>query len=511
MTAAAGTGERGAPGAPGQDHSMEAETKPELHAHPEPVVTRRGLALTTLVLALVAGAWLRFAALSARPMSADEGASWAAAAASDAWQVIATQSRLNPGKLAVWDVLLHGWMRAFGEGLGTMRLPAAGLGVVAIALVFFVTAELELADARPPAQARDAHSPELAAALSALLVAVNLVTIKYSREARMYPLLLALTLAQVGFLLRAMRRGGPGNYAATAVLTALSLATHFTAAFVFATEALYLLDRLRRVGTRAADGGRLWWSGAALVAGLLLVLPAMPTAIRSAVHAVNAGAIEWISRPALWEPIALFNKATGNFGFPPMAALAAYGAYRGWRARPEAVRFALWWMWGPVLLMFAASYLLVPVFVERYALSCFVPFFILVALGILKLPTRSQRAGALALALALSLGHVRSYERKPHGVDWRSAVAMAESRLAQGEPVAVAPPYAVNVVRYYLRGSGHSVLPASGAGVADLLLIAPGQTAAGKSTVLDAQYTVVLGRARGVMLLGRPKRRGSGS
>ena len=171
----------------------------------------------------------------------------------------------------------------------------------------------------------------------------------------------------------------------------------------------------------------------------------------SSLHAASTGSVGgWRKPPALYAPFALFNKATGSFGFPILAALAIWGVVRGWRRERDAVAFALLWMWAPPLMMVVASYTIAPVFVERYALSCFVPFFILVALGIYELPGDRVRLAALALAVAFSLGHIISYDRKPHDAQYREAVAAADAALKPGEVMTVVPSYAIEVLRYYL-------------------------------------------------------------
>ena len=76
------------------------------------------------------------------------------------------------------------------------------------------------------------------AGLAAIVFAVNLVTIKYSREARMYPLMLAAILAQVTMFLRALRAGGLANYAALVILTAIAIGSNFAAVLIPATEGL---------------------------------------------------------------------------------------------------------------------------------------------------------------------------------------------------------------------------------------------------------------------------------
>ena len=65
-------------------------------------------------------------------MSADEGATWAAADAPSIGEVIAIQQTHNPGKLPLHDLMLHGWIALFGDGLAAMRSLSALFGLVTI-------------------------------------------------------------------------------------------------------------------------------------------------------------------------------------------------------------------------------------------------------------------------------------------------------------------------------------------------------------------------------------------
>ncbi|MGZ6227943.1 MAG: hypothetical protein ACXWNE_07430, partial [Candidatus Binataceae bacterium] len=196
--------------------------------------------MTIIAIALALGAWLRFAAIGAPEMSADEGASWAAAAAPTLAEVVRVQAALNPGKLAVYEVLLHAWINLFGDGLAAMRALSAMLDTFSIVVVFALVRELLGARSLTPQSEGSEfggippEESEAVAALAALLFAVNLVTIKYARELRMYPLALVIVLLQVWVFIRAVRRGGnPFELTLLAVLTALAVATHLSAAFIF--------------------------------------------------------------------------------------------------------------------------------------------------------------------------------------------------------------------------------------------------------------------------------------
>src|SRR5437879_6069785 len=88
----------------------------------------RLFAFVLLAVALIVGAHLRFHRLARFDMSGDEGASWAAASAPSLQQVADIERRGDPGKLALYDVLLHEWIADFGDSLFAMRAMSAALG-----------------------------------------------------------------------------------------------------------------------------------------------------------------------------------------------------------------------------------------------------------------------------------------------------------------------------------------------------------------------------------------------
>ena len=252
-------------------------------------------------------------------MSADEGASWAAAVVPSPLEVLHLQSRLNPGELGLHDLALHGWIRAFGDGIGTMRALSATAGTIAIVLVFFVTREIlsinitcsdEPPDSAPVVLC--AENRDGTAAFSALVFAVNLVTIKYSREARMYPLALTLVLAQVWFFLRAIRRGRPPPIMPAPLFSrrpALRPISRCLSSCCRKESGCYT----RSLEVTHIQASRNTISAAiALAAGLILLFPGAIMYVRARGGAPDPAVYDWISPPALWAPVALFNKATGT-------------------------------------------------------------------------------------------------------------------------------------------------------------------------------------------------------
>ncbi len=402
---------------------------------------RRRSTLILLTVAIVLGGLLRFYHLGASELSPDEAASWAAAAAPSVSDVIRQQARFNPGKLAVYELVLHGWIARFGDGLTAIRALSALLGIGAIVLVFWVARELLMLG-----RTREPSTPAIdqAAAFSAMLFAVTLTMIRFARESRMYPLLMAAILAQTGFLLRSRRRGGFANYAPISLFTAVSIATNFTAVFVIAAQGLWLLSS--RQGRR---DGIAWKPLAALAAGVIALAPLLAGAALSSVGAMDRGALNWISPPSPEDVFSFFNLGTGTLPFPVLLVLALWGIVSQWHRLRDATIFALFWMYGPVLLLYATSLAVTPLLVERYALSSFVPFLILAAVGVTACPTTRVRNAALALAVVLSIGHTADFLRKPASLQWVHAMERIRA-YSPAATIAVVPAYATNVLHYYL-------------------------------------------------------------
>ncbi len=444
-------------------------------------------------------------------MSPDEGDLWATSTAPTISEVIVRQGRLDAGKLPIHDLMLHGWIALFGSSLAAMRAMSALFGVLSILLVYFVSRELFASE---PDGTMSKDDVRMIAALAALVFAVNLVSIKYSREARMYPVMLAAILAQVGMFLRALARGGVANYVAVAVLTVFAIGTHFAAALVPASEVVWLVYIVARARFRRADPvvGRGLAVAIALAASGCVFAPNLFSAFHSIAGATPAGTGHahcgfcgccGTALPALYAPLTLFNKATGSFGFPVLAALAIWGVVGGWRRRGsrDAIGFALIWMWAAPLMMLLVSYALRPILVERYALASFVAFFILVALGIFEMPPGLVRAGALVLAIGFSAGHIVSYDRKPHDAQYREAIPIAEAALKPGETITAIPPYAINVIRYYLPAAQLDRTVRYDAATANTAVLIMDDEDADTAESYRKEYPQVLARLRGVTVL----------
>jgi len=404
--------------------------------------------MALLAVAVILGAHYRFHRLDRWDMSSDEGASWAAASLCTLQAVVAEERRLDPGKLALYDMALHEWIRAFGDTLWVLRAMSSVLGTIAIVLLFVAVREV----CRSLGDESSAASGELAGAFAALIYAANVTMVVSDRTARMYPMLVAAELLQIAFLVRAQRRGASADYAGAAIFTATMIAANYSASFLLFAEALWLSGLLaaRWMGARA---GRLaiLRPGLAVAAGAALLAPLLPGILAGSERAVRTGTYDWISpQPFGWPLTTLRDSASSPALFWIFVALAVFAAWRHWHSARSVSGFLALWMTGPLLAIFAVSCLIRPMEFPRYVLIAYVGMFAFAGFGAATVRSTGLRIAIAILIVHFSAPGVQYWLENYHELGWREAAALARRKTVPGDRIAVYTYKSVGVVRYYL-------------------------------------------------------------
>jgi len=183
----------------------------------------------------------------------------------------------------LWYLLVKAWTGVAGTGEAAVRVPSACLSVICVPLTY--------------ALARRVAS-EPVSLLSAFLVAVSPFQIMAGQEARMYPLLGALTLASTLALAVGVERGGALPWAGYAVLAVLMVYTQYLGFLVLLAHGVWVAGWERRhLGAWLASMG----------AAAVLYAPWVPAAWHQAGGQVGRA----------WPPHALFGPGAllGLFAF----------------------------------------------------------------------------------------------------------------------------------------------------------------------------------------------------
>ena len=413
----------------------------------------RLFAFIVLALAVILGGFYRFHRLARWDMNGDEGSAWAAVVKPTVRQVARTFWRSeNGGKLPLFDLVLHGWVRIFGDSLFAMRAMSAALGTLAIVLLFVAVREACCALGGEAA----AEAGETGGAFAALFYALNLTMVVSDRTAREFPLLTVAELAQIIFFVRAQGRGtwraAWMDYLGIAIFTAIMVPINYTASFLLLAEALWLgcLLLARLAGSARAGEVAIFAPGIAVMAGIALLVPFLQGVIASSHQAVATGAVGWIRlQPASW-PYTVFRDVVGKPRlFELLEALIVFGIFWQWRSARLAWGFLAAWMLGPVLAVYLVTYLIQPMEFPRYVLIAFLGMFALAGFG-----AGSARSTAVRIVLAVMIVHLsvpmlHNWLKVLRDGAWREATVTAD-QIAAGGQIAVCPPGNVNVVRFYL-------------------------------------------------------------
>jgi uncharacterized membrane protein len=411
-----------------------------------------------LVAVLAVAAVLRLMTLTARSIWFDE-----------AYAVFVAKLPLGPllAQIASTDthpplyyLLLHVWIRAFGDSEAVVRALSVLFSLATVAVMY--------AFARRLAGAK-------IALLAALLLASSAFAVRTAQETRMYALFGLLALASTWALWEAVRsearRFWTIPWLAYAMLTAVMAYTHYFATLVVLGHLGYL--GLRRPSRRTWE---LWVL--ALASAAILFTPWLPSFIEQLVSGRGwptfrmnwgpgllvdllgllayggelgrtAGYFTVYRDPVPWAPFILVSTALGA---GTLAVLRI-----GWRH--EGVRIALTCSALPVIgaLLLSVRF---NVFYPRYFAFVQPYFALMIALALAAL-LQASRGRLTVFAVALTLGLVllnvpvaSGYSAFPRGqiYDWRAAARLVSEKAGPGDFLLYVPEFAARPFEYYFRG-----------------------------------------------------------
>jgi uncharacterized membrane protein len=310
------------------------------------------------------------------------------------------------GAPPLYYVLLHFWIRIFGQSNDAVRALSGVIGVLTLPVAWLCGRQF---------------GGRAVAWTTLVLVASAPFAVYYSTEARMYALVILLT--GLGFLAlrRALERPRPGNLIAVAVVTAALLYSQYWSLYLVGVVALWLIVSIVRDRRRGLPEDAPWPALIAVAAGFVLFLPWAPTFLYQSEHTGTP----WAAPPNFSAVINAVTGFTDNQGstlqtgtnqgrllaiiYFAMLALALFGVGKTDRVveldlhtRPRA-RGTTFVVVGTLFAAIAGGILTSSAFSVRYAAVVFLPLILLVALGTTTLLSPTVRVVLVALAAAAGL------------------------------------------------------------------------------------------------------------
>ncbi len=357
---------------------------------------------------------------------------------------------VNPGENGPFYTLgMACWIKVFGTSEVAVRLPSAIAGTLAIPALYGL--------------GRALRGPRLG------LIAAALLTISpyahwYAQDAKMYSLLVLLTIVATWLLLVAMRRGG-AMWVAYGIVAALTLGIHATFLLVLAAHAVIAVALWRAgYGVRPAGRQARWLA-------ILIGVATLPLLIWGAIFAVQNGPT-WQVKATPWDILRRMlvefsvthraADAVQAWGVSLYVALAALGVGLTWRAGngeggtpPRRALLVVGAMTAVPGVLFMLLSMQRAVFEDRYLIVALPGFLLLAALGVDGL-LRRKPAWPLAVAAGVAVLIVAwlplrdaNFSTVPQKEDWREAYRHLAEHARAGDGVVVYPGYLRSTYDYY--------------------------------------------------------------
>lgn len=397
---------------------------------------------------------------------------------------------INPGENGpLYTLGMAAWIKALGTSEVAVRLPSALAGTLAIPALYGL--------------GRTLRGPRLG------LIAAALLTISpyahwYAQDAKMYSLLVLLTIVATWALLAAIRRGGAA-WIAYGIVAAVTLGIHATFLLVLAAHAVIAVSLWR-----AGYGVQPAWRQARWLA-LLIGVAALPLLIWGAIFAVQNGptwqvkATPWAILQRMLVEFSVTHRASDTaqaWGVWLYIALAALGIGLTWWAGkgkgnvqsscPTLLVSGA--MTAVPALLFMLLSVQRAVFEDRYLIVALPGFLLLAALGLDGLlrwkPTWLLAvAGGIAVLIVawMPLRDV-NFSTVPQKEDWREAYRHLAEHARAGDGVVIYPGYLRSTYDYYaLQFPALRALP----------VVTPPSLAAGTNITDRALNTFFIEKTRG--------------
>jgi mannosyltransferase len=415
----------------------------------EPIEGRnqRRILLLALVIVMCVGAALRIVKLGSESLWLDEAYSIFTSRLPLPAIVQETSKDVHP---PLYYFLLHYWMKAFGESEFSARLLSVVFGVAAIPLLYRLASML---------------FDRTTGLFSAMLLAWSHFNIEFSQEARMYSLLVLLSLGSLYFFLKLLKSdAGSLTVAGYIVCTTLLMYTQVYSVFVIAAENLYFL--LLFFSSRDIFRRTLWRWLLTQTTVFLLFAPWLVVLSQQ----IREHQSFWIRPPTLFELRYAFLQIAGSyqlfFLLVPLAALPVACSVLEKLSKAhtpivekeqselplstnERVFFGFVWLACPVLLPFIASYFVTPFFLAKYTICASLGFIVLAARGLRMIPWRIVSVGLLVAFVVLAQSDLNDYWKTPRKDRWREAMAFFNQTAQPNDLVVFTEPAAHQAFEYY--------------------------------------------------------------
>jgi len=366
---------------------------------------------------LLTGLLLRIYRLGAESLWLDEGVTvyYARLGLPEIFSRIASEE-FNP---PLYYSLIHVWIRLAGDSEFSVRMPSVIFGVLSI-LMIYKTARL--------------MAGKEVGLLAALILALNRFHVHFSQEARIYALLVFLTLLSFFYFIRLTKEFQTGSILGYLIASFFLMHTHVYALFIILTQNLYFILRWFQTAGLHQITLKRW---VALQLGLLILFFPWLTVLCKQFLRVQEGF--WMDKPPLYWIPGAFVRYAGGYNlisgiFAVLLFLLACRAILKWENRNVSWRrtHANWngllilWITIPILIPFVLSHVSSPIYQIKYTIAASLAYYILIAKGIMLWRSQPLKRAVIGMIVVISLTNMHLYYSSLKKECWREVARYVE-------------------------------------------------------------------------------------
>jgi len=350
----------------------------------------------------------------------------------------------------LYHFLLHYWIKFFGSSEVSTRFASASLGIFSIFALFMLGTML---------------FGNKAGLLSSFLLAISPYHIHYSQEARMYSLVVLLTILSCLFFVKFLKNGKKITFIVYVLISSAAMYTHYFAIFIIIAQNVFIVIKGSYYRKRLVS----WF-----LCQFLLVLLYVPW-IWSLFHAIGSSNERFLSDLYLRIPYTLMVFNLGYSGIiidtyskhhlmrtilshwyliilltGLIVPLFIFSLKALWQKEKHWGAFAFLYFCFPFILGLLVS-LKIPLLEERYYIVTLPAYYLLLSMGILSLRNQKAKAVFIAGILFLTVFSLQNYYFNPlfGKGDWRNVPPYVETFAQKGDILVFYPDHIARAFNYY--------------------------------------------------------------
>jgi uncharacterized membrane protein len=340
----------------------------------------------------------------------------------------------------LYHILLHYWINLFGDSEFSTRFMSVLFGLVAIFMIYKVGSLI---------------LDEEAGILSALLLALSSFHIYYSQEARMYSLMVLLTLLSMYFFLKILSNRNVIDVVGYALSSTFLIYTHYFGLFIILAQNIYIFTLFLLKEDDYKQTFKRWVPLQLII--IVLFSPWIMVFIRQVLLAQSGYGIGWMPMPSIHSIIRSFNLYSGSnlllaffvilssFSLVPYKRLYdsndSKNLFQTSQGHEPKIKLSdvkrsyllLLWLVIPIALPFVISKVSASIYWDRNTIVALPAFYLLVAVGIRKIEHKYLKSAIICVVILGSLAGVWECYSTVNKHRWREIANDIDENAKQGD------------------------------------------------------------------------------